>query len=123
MGRSKPSIARCPRCNRTIRTNDLHYVQHNEGEHNQLCPMSFQHTPIVGNTPSAYRSRASLVANLAEQIQDSDPTLVWDYLTALSGNELQRMMMVALAAIPVDQTLDEMFAWVCELPVAKAVTA
>lgn len=123
MGRSKNGIALCPRCNRSVRTNDNRYVLHNTGEHGDLCPMTNMHLPIMGNSPTAYVSRARLVANLAEQVQDADPSVVWDYLTALPANELQRMAMIALAAIPVDQTVEQMFGWVCALPSAKAVTA
>ncbi|WP_268950232.1 hypothetical protein [Mycolicibacterium pulveris] len=41
----------------------------------------------------------------------------------MPANELQRLMMVALAAIPVDRRVEDMFAWVCDLPVAKGVGA
>jgi hypothetical protein len=104
-----------------VRTNENRYVLHNTGEQGDMCPMTNMHLPITGDSPTAYVSRARLVANLAEEVQDADPSVVWDYLTALSGNELQRLTMIALAAVPVDQTVEDIFGWVCELPVAKAV--
>jgi hypothetical protein len=121
MGRTAPRSAQCPRCGREVRTDDGRYVLHNSGDLGDVCAMSLQHIPIVGESETAYISRAKLVANLAAQVQDADPSVVWDYLTALPGNELQRLTMIALAAMPIDQTLEDMFAWVYELPVAKVV--
>jgi hypothetical protein len=106
-----------------VRTSEGRYGLHNIGEQGQLCPMTQQHIPITGDSPTSYLSRARLVANLAEQVQDADPSVVWSYLTALSATELQRMAMIALAAIPVDQTVEQMFSWVCELPSARGAMA
>lgn len=116
-------IARCPHCDRTVRTIANRYYLHNTGEYDQVCPMSEQRVPITGDTPMDYVARAKLVANLASQVQDFDPAIVWSYLTALPGSELQRLMMVALAAIPLDKTVDEMFSWVTALPAARVVSA
>jgi hypothetical protein len=89
----------------------------------QYCSMSKQRIPVTGLNSDDFIERAVLVADLAGQLQDLDPTIVWDFLTALPAAELQRMMMVALAAVPVDQTLTDVFGWVCDLPTATAVTA
>jgi hypothetical protein len=118
---SRIGIAPCPHCHRTVRTVGGCYEVHNIGEHTRLCPLSLQHTVITGDSPTAYVSRARLVANLAEQVQDFDPAIVWTYLDALPVNELRRLAMIALAAIPVDQTVEQMFGWVTELPAAKVV--
>jgi hypothetical protein len=67
-------------------------------------------------------SRAHLVAQLAVQIHDEDPEVVWDYITAIPEQELHRMLMVALAAVPVDLSVAEVFSWVSDLPTAR-VTA
>lgn len=112
-------IALCPHCGRGVRTINNCYYLHNTGDYDRVCPLSEQRVPITGLTPADYASRAKLVANLASQVQDADPRIVWTYLTALPGNELQRLMMVALAALPVDQTVAEMWAWVTELPAAR----
>ena len=53
------------------------------------------------------------------QVQDSDPQIVWDYLTALPADELQRLLMFALAGVPVDRHIDDIFGWVLELPAAR----
>lgn len=117
---SQKGISRCPRCDRTIATDASRFKPHSvvEGEFGE-CPMSGQHTPIAGHTPTDYLSRGYLVADLAQQVQDQDTRVVWDVLTALPAAEVQRLLMIALAAVPTDQPIAEMFAWVAKLPVAK----
>lgn len=113
-------LAHCPRCDRDVSTTNNRYQRHtvryNSGD---VCRMSSQHVPITGHSPTEYLARAYLVGDLAEQVQDRDPSLVFDYLTVLPPAEIQRLLMLALAAIPVDQTVEEMFAWVCDLPSVK----
>lgn len=116
------SIALCPYCNRSVRTSGNYYMLHNTGTYEEVCPLSEQRVPITGDSPSEYASRAKLVANLACQVQDEDPERVWHYLTSLPATELQRLAMVALAAVPVEQTVADMFSWVTDLPAAKAVS-
>ncbi|MEX3655284.1 hypothetical protein ABFW14_08425 [Mycolicibacterium fortuitum] len=117
-------MSRCPRCGNHVRiySNKFDYHSANPGDP-YYCPMSKLRTPITGTTDADYESRAHLIGNLATRIQDEDPHVVWEYLTALPAAELQRMLMVALAAIPVDQSIREMFGWVCELPAAKKAAA
>jgi hypothetical protein len=121
---AQKGIALCPRCDRPISTTNGRYSLHNDGTHGEVCPLSTMHAPYQSHqqSPTDYVGRAHIVANLAAGVQDEDPTVVWDYLTALPANELQRLMMLALAAIPIDQTVAEMFAWVTELPNAKTTT-
>lgn len=117
-------IARCLRCDRMVATHHNRYVNHSAelgGE--ALCRLSRQHVPIDGHRDSDYIARAHLVATLACQVQDEDPSICWDYLTVLPANEIQRLLMIALAAVPVSQTVESMFSWVTQLPAAKAVTA
>lgn len=118
-------IAVCPRCNRRVATASGFYVLHNEGTHGVLCPLSKTHVPYRSDqqSPMDYVGRAHIVANLAAGVQDEDPSVAWDYLSSLPANELRRLMMLALAAIPIDQTVAEMFAWVTDLPAAKTTTA
>lgn len=114
-------IARCAGCGRMVTTCDHRYVNHTavEGDTHNTCPLSRQHEPITGHTNTDYVSRAHLVTDLACQLRDEDPDLVWQYLTALPADELQRMMVVALAAIPVDRSVGDLYGWVCALPIAK----
>ena len=81
--------------------------------------MSQQRVAIQGCTPYDYSRRAALVCDLAAQLRDVDPSLVWDYLTCLPSGELQRLTMVALAGIDVDRPISDVFGWVEQLPVAK----
>jgi hypothetical protein len=119
MGRSKPGIATCPRCNRAVRTDAHRFKLHTDAAGERTCPLSTQRVPFDGHTATDYVGRAHLVADLAEQVQDADPAVVWEYLTATPAAEIQRLLIIALAAIPVDQRVEDMFAWVTELPVAK----
>ena len=45
-------------------------------------------------------------------MRDCDPNGVRAYLEALPREELLRTAMVALAGVPVDQTREDIFAWV-----------
>jgi hypothetical protein len=82
--------------------------------------MSNQRTPITGLTHADHERRAHTVLDLAQQVQDEDPAVVWTVLTATPADELQRLLMFALAAIPMDRSIDDIYAWVRELPVARA---
>jgi hypothetical protein len=118
MSRTHSGIARCPFCDRTVSTDSGRFGRHRHGD--GYCRMTDQHVPIVGHTATDYVSRAHLVTDLAAQVQDADPSIAWDYLTALPAAELQRLTMIALAGIPVDQTVSDIFGWVTELPIARA---
>jgi hypothetical protein len=126
VGHANTEITRCPRCDRTVTACNRRYSDHGivKGSSEQ-CRMSGQRMPVVGLAEGDFQDRAYLVADLAAQLQDLDPVIVWDYLTALPAAELQRMLMVALAAVPVDgKRVEDLFGWVCALPIAKAaVTA
>ena len=112
----------CPRCGRTISASGGRFMLHDitPGLREEHCPMSKQTVPITGTTPIDYYRRASLVSDLAIQVQDGDPAIVWDYLTALSADELQRLAMIAFAGIDGDKTINEIWSWVLKLPVARA---
>lgn len=117
---SQKGIARCPRCDRTIATDCGRYKQHSLVPAGGVpCPFSGQHIPITGHTPTDYLSRGYLVADLAEQVQDMDCAVVWELLTATPADELQRLLMLALAAVPTDKPLAELYAWVVDLPASK----
>ena len=87
------------------------------------CPLSELREVVTGHTHYDDERRAKVIAELAEIVQDADPSVAWIYLTCLPAEELQRMLMFALAAIPVDKTVDDIWAWITELPVAQVVTA
>lgn len=110
----------CPRCNRTVTITKHRYANHSTAPGNgNLCHMSLQRIPTSATDPDSYEARADLIADLAEQVQDADPAVVWDYLNALPTDELPRLLMVALAGIPVDRHVDDIFAWVRHLPAAQ----
>lgn len=116
----------CPYCGRSVRVDDKgKFRPHGmvAGERNNTCTMSGEHVPITGHSDTDYIARAHLVAGLAWRIKDEDPQRVWNYLTVLPPEELQRLLVLALAAVPVDQTVEDMFAWVCDLPAARAAEA
>lgn len=115
----------CPSCGRDVsRTSGGRFCAHSiDGQKNNPCFMSRQRAPIVGMTDEDHERRAKFVADLAWRGRDEDPRDVWDYLTVFPPDELQRLLVLALAAFPVDQTIEETFAWVCDLPAARAVEA
>lgn len=114
-------MGRCPHCARYVSTNGNRWGNHGITEGSgDYCMMSKQPIMPTGTTDYDYERRATIVTDLACQLRDYDTRIVWDYLTATSSLELQRMMMVALAAIPTDQSLRGTFQWVCDLPIARA---
>ena len=119
---SDSTTVTCPRCQRDISAHcgryALHVVTTMDGT--DYCAMSKQLLPTHGTRPVDYRRRADVVLDLAHQMQDSDTAMVWDYLTAMPGDELQRLLVIALAAIDIDQPVDRIFGWVYDLPVARA---
>ncbi|OYN76842.1 DUF7368 family protein [Mycolicibacterium sphagni] len=114
----------CPRCRRGVPIRARRYAIHSIVPRGDIqCRMSWQLVPVTGVDEEAYETRAAIVADLACQMQDVDPLLVWDYLTAVPASELQRLLMVALAGIPLDRRIDDIFSWVHQLPVAQGRTA
>ena len=115
----KTSGGQCPRCARHVSTNGnrwgVHGVTAGSGDY---CMMTKQAVMPNGTTDHDYERRAAIITDLACQMRDSDTAIVWEFLTAAPAIELQRMMMVALAAVPTDKTLRDTFGWVCALPVA-----
>ena len=116
-------IARCPRCNRADAPTKqgryrLHTMERRRAD-TGYCPMSELPVPVAGNSEMAFDRRADVVAELAFRLQEADPSTVWDYLTAVKDDELQRLLLVALAAIDVDKTVGELWGWVSDLPAAR----
>lgn len=115
------STARCPRCGRGIATYGNRFSRHGETVgSSDYCVMSKQPVMPTGTTDADFERRAAIVTDLACQMRDYDTRIIWEYLTATPAVELQRLLMVALAAVPTDQTLRGLFRWVCDLPIARS---
>ena len=117
---------RCPYCGRDLIVNAARFKTHNiEGvaKNGTLCPMSQQRIPIEGVSNQDHADRADILTDLACQVQDMDPRVVWDYLTCLPAVELQRLLMFALAAIDIEKSTDELWGWVKALPKARLEVA
>ncbi len=114
------ATAECPACRRQIRVQDGRFNDHSTiPKHQSMCWMSQQHIPVEGLRPVHFVTRARVVADLAYQVQDADPAVVSKYLDALPADEVKRLMVIALAAINTDQTVEDMFGWVCDLPASQ----
>lgn len=85
----------------------------------RYCPMSSQLVSRGGDDPKAHEHRLKRVLDLAVQLRDGDPAIVWSVLTAMDAVELQRIAMFALAGIDVDRPRDALYGWVLDLPAAK----
>lgn len=113
----------CPSCGRAITARSNRYTLHGtEPDSSDYCPLSEQPIPADGVGEDANRRRAGIVCQLAAQLRDQDPALVHHYIGVQSRDELERLLVVALAAIPTDRTLLEVFDWVTELPAARYQT-
>lgn len=112
----------CPKCGRTIQVDFGMYVTHSQrAGSKQTCPLSQQYAPVHTWSDEDFEARAYIVTSLARQTQDSDTSHVWQYLCCMSDIEKARLLMVALAAIDVEEkSVHEVFDWVCRLPKAIA---
>jgi len=109
----------CAYCGKTLTVGNSRFIEH-AGPNGQ-CPLSFQKPHPEGLTDPDYRMRMKFVADLAFQVQDADPMVAWHYLTALPADEVQRLLMVALAGIPIDKTVNQIFDDINILPVARQI--
>ncbi|AVP42356.1 hypothetical protein SEA_MISHA28_56 [Mycobacterium phage Misha28] len=110
----------CPMCGRPTSTGSGRYSVHSAtGDRGDTCRMSRRPVPPTGLTPADHERRATLVTTLAWMVRDEDPSEVWDYLTTLDDAELQRLLVIALAAIDVERPASELWGWVRDLPVAR----
>ena len=50
--------------------------------------------------------------NLAVMMRDEDPQLVWDVLPRLADHQVRERAAVALAGMPVEGRVSEVFEWV-----------
>lgn len=111
----------CPRCGRSVGITWDRFKQHNlhRYQSGELCPMSEQPVPVKGFGPETYERRARLITHLAQQVQEYDPRSAFDYLTCLPADELQRLLIVAFAALPLDRSVEELWEWIYDLPIAQ----
>ncbi|OBJ65951.1 hypothetical protein [Mycobacterium asiaticum] len=58
---------------------------------------------------------AELALHLSFLLRDEDPNLVWEVLGRLDRRRLQELTVIALAAIPLDMSRDELYSWVEQL--------
>lgn len=56
---------------------------------------------------------ADAVLDMAVQIRDQDPALVWSALDKLGHQELIEVAMIALAAVPIDSPKSRIWEWLC----------
>lgn len=116
------NTVRCPYCNRDITVTQARFNRHNvdgSPRNGAPCPLSRQRIPIKGLSNQDHADRAEVLTDLAFQVQDEDPRIVWDYLTCLDSVELQRLLMFSLAAMDIDKNVDQLWGWVKNLPQAR----
>lgn len=113
----------CPICGRSITIKDARWSRHlpHEGARD-FCDMSLARTPVKGDSAIDYYYRATQIADLATQVRDCDPAVVWNVLTTIPADELQRLMMLTLAGIDIDRPIHEIWSWVLELPASKVAS-
>lgn len=115
----------CAYCGRVVATEYGWYVKHSiEAGGRQSCPLASMPvvpTPVDGVWPTEedLAVRARLVPRLGQMQQDEDPHLVWTYLSTLKPMDLQIMLAAALAIVPTEGRIRDIFAWLYELPDSK----
>lgn len=107
----------CPECGRVLDTHNGRYITHSMWALGPECPLSRTVVSAAVWAEAPHVARAQTVLHLASLLRDEDPAWVWAHVERTEPAELRRMLMTALAAIPVDQrTRDQLFEWVKELP-------
>ncbi len=115
----------CAYCGRTVGVSFGWYVKHSiEARSCTPCPLADM--PVIPKavegiwpTEEDLAVRARLVPRLGQMQQDEDPRLVWTYLSALKPMDLQIMLAAALAIVPTEGRIRDIFAWLYELPEVK----
>lgn len=111
----------CPGCGRQVSVKNGVFIAHRGlPSVSALCFMSDMPMPFQGRSPAAMEAKAHIVARLAVQVQDEDPTLVWHYLTAAPAWFLQELLQVALAGIDVEgKRVEDIWGWVGRMPASR----
>lgn len=74
------------------------------------------HNPhITAERAAELEATAKTATALAFRLRDENPRVTWEALSKLDRQELQELAVVLLAAVPIDQSLTDMFAWVYPL--------
>lgn len=119
-----PEGVLCPRCKRVTALTGRRWVRHTTTPRGfQRCALSLRPVPFEGTSDAELRGRAFLAGELAAQLRDEDPARLWVYLNAFEPLELRRMLVIALAAIPVDRPVSELYDWVRYLARGEADVA
>lgn len=75
-----------------------------------VAPRDYSHTHCT-----ALERTADHALDLACRLRDEDPQIIWDALTGLGRRDLQELAVVLLAALPIDKSKADIFAWVYQI--------
>lgn len=93
----------CPGCRRQVWEQGGRYETHIvQAAEVGYCFMSGMPEPVGGYSDDSIEDRARIVACLALEVQDADPRAVWKYLAVMPPVFVRELLMLALAAIPVE---------------------
>lgn len=74
------------------------------------------HNPHVSDERAAeLEATVKAAVDLSCRLRDENPRITWDALSKLDRQRLQELAVVLLAAVPIDRSITEMFAWVYPL--------
>lgn len=109
----------CPHCGRPCTIRNHRYSRHHNTA-GDYCLLADLPAPANGTTPDDYQRRATIVTHLAALLRDQDPAHIHAWLHTQPRHELVRLMVVALAAIPIQQRLTDIYQWIYQLPAARS---
>lgn len=110
---SVPQYVECPDCGRMVTTAPPNrFMRHSTYPTGPLCSQSGRPVTADAVLATAHHRRAEQVMYWAQILRDEDPRRVWSWIKHADRDELNAMMMTALAALDPDKSLAETFGWV-----------
>lgn len=113
------TAVQCPHCGRRCTIRNHRYSRHHN-THGDYCLLSELPAPATGTHADDYQHRATIVARLAALLRDQDTNHTLAWLHTQPRHELVRLMVVALAAIPTEKRLTDIYHWIYQLPAARS---
>jgi hypothetical protein len=107
-----PGQVECPQCGRVTQTVRRRYARHSTEKLGPLCDMSGE---LVSEDVIEYSRnlhRVDVVLHWAQMLREEDPAALHSWIRHTDRAELEKLLCIALAGVPIDKPKSEVFGWV-----------